>query len=314
MPEYERTLRLPLLVPSRIANPGLVGTAFDYAFRFEVQRRNPGAEQAAWVAEAALIKLALMARFWSEVKGKKGQSSSRPSRSIARSLLEMVVEAKAVIAEAKAFVRRYTKARSLTAKQRRVLGHHAIRLARLDVIYRAGLLEGALDVPSVDEVAEVAELVAAIPRRLRTQGRILLNPTFGRFSALVNGADADLIADSTLIDIKTTKDAVVEKAMVRQLLGYMILARAARAAKQRLPKLDTIAIYFSRHAHLWECSIPSIVNNSSFDAVEEWFLAAAKAAKGSKPLPAPPPQRSGPMLTGRAPSVQEQNTEAAPHP
>jgi len=45
LPKYQRTHDVPLLVPAQTANPELVGTAFDYAFRFEMQRRNPAAEQ-----------------------------------------------------------------------------------------------------------------------------------------------------------------------------------------------------------------------------------------------------------------------------
>jgi hypothetical protein len=155
------------------------------------------------------------------------------------------------------------------------LAAHAVCLARLDIIYRAGLLDGALDAPSSSEVAEVAELIETMPGDLGRRGRVLLNPTFGKFSFLVGGADADLITNGSLIDIKTTKYPRVEKAMVRQLVGYLILARAADSAGGRFPRVDKLGIYFSRHGHLWEMSVQDVIAHEAWAATERWFLATA---------------------------------------
>lgn len=38
----------------------------------------------------------------------------------------------------------------------------------------------------------------------------ILNPAFGEAAALVGGADADLMIDNTLIDLKTTKKTAVQ--------------------------------------------------------------------------------------------------------
>ena len=260
LPKYARTLDVALLAPPRGANPCLVGAAFDYACRFEIQRRNRRARQGAWVAEAALRRLPFLARV------------SRLSR---RRAAAMAKEASSRITRARRYLRRYVALTCPTDANRRTLAAHAVCLARLDVIYRAGLLDGALDAPSRSEVAEVAELIATMPGDLGRRGRVLLNPTFGKFSVLVGGADADLITSGSLIDIKTTKHPKVEKAMVRQLVGYLILARAADCAGGRLPPFDKLGIYFARHGHLWEMNVQDVISHEAWAATESWFLATA---------------------------------------
>jgi hypothetical protein len=268
LPTYRRRLDVPLLVPSRTANPALIGTAFDYAFRFELQRRNAAAKGRLWVAEASVLLLSapeLSASFVTP-----GMPQGR--------LTKLASEAVAVVADARKFERRFASLKAPGARHRTLLAHHALRLARLDVVRRAHVAEGALDPPTDIEVAEVAELVARIPPEIGLRGRVSLNPGFGDFSALVDGADADLIANATLIEIKTTKAAIIEKEMVRQLVGYLILARAAMRVGQKLPRFDKVAVYLSRHAYLWPLSIAPIVTHARWDETEGWFLATAKSA------------------------------------
>jgi hypothetical protein len=69
----------------------------------------------------------------------------------------------------------------------------------------------------------------------------ILNPTFGEASVLLGGADADLIVDSRLIDIKTRKTAQLERVDLWQLLGY------ALADFNDEFRLKEVGFYFSRH-------------------------------------------------------------------
>ena len=48
------------------------------------------------------------------------------------------------------------------------------------------------------------------------------HPTFAR-SDLVGGADADLIVDGCLVELKTTAEVGLTSAIVRQLIGYVLL-------------------------------------------------------------------------------------------
>ena len=54
LPPIAKLANLPLKVPPRTSHYALVGTAFDYALRFELQRRNRHAIGRRWVAEGAL--------------------------------------------------------------------------------------------------------------------------------------------------------------------------------------------------------------------------------------------------------------------
>jgi len=54
LPREPIQLRRPLRVPAARNSGGLVGTAFDYAVRFELQRRHPRAHAKRWLAELSL--------------------------------------------------------------------------------------------------------------------------------------------------------------------------------------------------------------------------------------------------------------------
>ena len=84
----------------------------------------------------------------------------------------------------------------------------AIRLARLDTIYRSSTGFEYLDAPIAEmELAELRALFLGIkPHEWRTEGPCILNPTFGIASYAIGGADADAIVGGLLVDVKSTKN------------------------------------------------------------------------------------------------------------
>jgi hypothetical protein len=85
---------------------------------------------------------------------------------------------------------------------------------------------------------------------------------------MVGGADADLIAGDTLIEIKTTKTGAIERDQVRQLVGYVCLARASQAYE-----VNKVAVYASRFAALQELPLkPEIPNAAYLKAAEQLAL------------------------------------------
>ena len=70
---------------------------------------------------------------------------------------------------------------------------------------------------------------------------VALNPTFVG-SRYVGGADADLILDRRLIEIKTTTHARLDKSWLLQLLGYVFLDWEDRY------RIDGLGILYSRQA------------------------------------------------------------------
>jgi hypothetical protein len=102
-----------------------------------------------------------------------------------------------------------------------------------------------------------------------------LNPTFGMYSRRVGGADADLISGNRIVDVKVSRLPCVERFMVRQLVGYLMLHRSARRRNRRLPEITSVAIYFARFAHLWSLSVESILRHPKYRETEKWLSAGA---------------------------------------
>ncbi|HEY0737227.1 MAG TPA: hypothetical protein VGD69_20080, partial [Herpetosiphonaceae bacterium] len=81
----------------------------------------------------------------------------------------------------------------------------------------------------------------------------ILNPTFDG-SADVNGADADLIVNGCLIEIKTSKNPQVKSEWLYQLLGYTLLDYTDRY------HLSEVAIYMARQGILLRWTLDEVLN------------------------------------------------------
>ena len=125
-----------------------------------------------------------------------------------------------------------------TDAEERTLARFCLVLAAFEAVYRAGPIvwppryfgeslpespEALLALVPDEWVADAAALGAAFSARYpEWQGaNAELNPNFAG-SADIDGADADLIVDGCLWEIKTTKDRVKGKNL-HQLLGYLLL-------------------------------------------------------------------------------------------
>ena len=116
-------------------------------------------------------------------------------------------------------------------------------LARLEQVYRAGhpevfalaaepfrvtadddpltLARAVAGNATIEDLVTLGALAVADHADLRTATPLVLNPTFTQ-SALLRGADADLIAAHTLLDFKSTKHGgVIGAVELWQLLGYV---------------------------------------------------------------------------------------------
>ena len=90
-----------------------------------------------------------------------------------------------------------------------------------------------------------ADLAALADQLMATQGALLgseivANPTF-LGSAFVGGADADLIANRCLLDVKTVTTSQIERLDLWQILGYVLLDFNEEY------RIDEVGLYFSRH-------------------------------------------------------------------
>jgi hypothetical protein len=136
-------------------------------------------------------------------------------------------------------------------------------LVTLDVVYRAGYLDDLGRKATRAEVEELQALYAVVPwQEFAPRRRVILNPTFGDGSVELGGADADLLVDDVLVDIKVWTEQRLDLDTVRQLVGYAMLARrfGATGRRGRVP-VDRLGVYYARAGHfhrfgLWDCVEP----------------------------------------------------------
>ncbi len=149
--------------------------------------------------------------------------------------------------------------RQLEAEVERMLARYCFVLGLFEEVYRSGrYMDGLLMVPapkeSVDELLAIADDswiddLCALSRVFYERYHHLLslpftlNPTFTG-SLDVGGADADLIVDGCLIEIKSSIRARIDAAWLHQLLGYLLLDYEDQQ------HLRSVAIYMARHGLL----------------------------------------------------------------
>ena len=254
-----------LLAPPRSKRYSLVGTAFDYLLRFHIQRQNRVTDQQPWVAEASISILqnqSLMATYDLDTADYSFNLDSKLN--IAQKGLAL----------AKQEHQRFLVSGKLTMQ----LLESVILLAQLDVIYRSGYIDDSLGVAHEEDVEDLSKLLSiADIGHFKAKNICLLNPTFGGASALVGGADADLLVDDTLIDIKVTKIPKYDRMYFNQLIGYFVLHWLHGIGGIR-PKLRIlrIGVYFARQAHLEVYNLKELINTITFPSFAGWFVDRAK--------------------------------------
>lgn len=270
-------IKKQLLFPPLTKNYMEVGAAFDYLFRFGLKRNTPKAVEEMWVAELALRD---MPGFTSDSVTGKSYFEPDWERSIyehtGRKLLmerkyRISERANRVILEAKSRYSHFLKSGRFTTD----LIKSAIFLARLDGKMRGGVPPEKLDLDNVDEkdITDLRNLIKGVNwDDFKTRQICLLNPTFGEASRLVGGADADVVIDDTLIEIKTTIKCELKRDYFSQLIGYYCLyciGGIDGLPKKR--KIKNFAIYFSRQAYLHFLPINQCIDNQRFTEFFKWF-------------------------------------------
>lgn len=244
------TLKGQILAPPVTKNYSLVGIAFDYLMRFYLERLNPGCVTHGWVAETSVE--------FTKLSGDPGLFDK------ASKLLKL----------AKKNHQRYIK----TGKLGDYIFTSAIHLAQLDIIYRAGKVDpnmGRVDPGDLDDLSNLIALVK--PELFRSRVICMLNPTFGEASILVGGADADIVIDDTLIEIKTSKYLKFNKEHYHQLVGYYLLSKIGGCVGDvKGLSLNKLGIYYSRYGILHTVTVETIENKPNLKQFIKWFVKRAK--------------------------------------
>jgi hypothetical protein len=247
-PEFR--LKVDIKAPPLTTRYGLTGTAFDYLLRFYAKKLNPHARTRPWTAEGALTLL---------------REKTSPS-----------FEAKRMLDQAHACYGEFLS--SSMERPNRRLAEVAVRLAYLENIYRVRIVdsEAFRPIPSaiLDDLEGMLKLVR--PEDFRATRRCVLNPTFGSASGLVGGADADLIIDHTLVDIKTGKHLVLDREIFNQLVGYYILSCIGGVDNCPAGAIKQVAVYYARYGIFHRIKVSDFVVEKRMPAFIKWFKECAK--------------------------------------
>jgi hypothetical protein len=241
-------LKSPILCPPRTNHYGLVGTAFDYLLRFYLKYHNPQAITNEWVAELAV-------------------ELTKPNSKLFK-------KTNSILQQAKEIYEKYLK----TGEMNDEVIKTAIYLAQLDPIFRAGVIDPNLGIIDKNDVEDLRSLLSNIKLdTFKAKNICILNPTFGEGSHLVGGADADLLIDDTLIDVKTIKKLELDRNHFNQLIGYYILFKIGGIDQyQNSLEVKKLGVYFSRHGILFTIPIDTILNSTNIEDFTKWFKKKAK--------------------------------------
>lgn len=234
----------PLLVEPLTKNYSLVGIAFDYIFRFYLERLNSiNNYSKTWIAEQAIDLL------------KHNQEVYEVGVGIINNVKELKKE----------FIE--------TGELSQELIRQTLRMSYIDPVFRAGVgIEYiGLDADKAD-IEDIKKQFNLIDEKLFIAKDIcILNPTFGKASMLVGGADADLIIDNKLIDIKTTKKLELKFNDFCQVIGYFLLHIIGGINGRKELEINQLGIYYSRYGYLFLCNTKDLIDDNSLQKFTEWF-------------------------------------------
>jgi hypothetical protein len=241
----------PTLAPPLTSNYQLVGIALDYLLRFYLERINVDSKTSVWAAEEGVILLDPL----------DGTSDTYEA-------------AKRHLNDARKLYELYIQNGFLTDE----LISAALCLAHLEGTRRSGTVnEAGLKTFDERDIADLRELMSLVREQEFTSRKACyLNPTFGS-----TRSNADLIIDEKLIDIKTTKDLVLDRRHLHQLVHYYILLSLEGIDVghkrhinyfEEVCEVNQICIYFSRHGYLHSMKIGDLINPESLPGFLKWYI------------------------------------------
>lgn len=279
----------------------IIGTAFDYLMRFYIKYLNPHAITQSWIADDGTQRIYYTTKFYYETHNKDNTILYvKEPQYILNELTEkeyidvevQITKGLELLEHSKSDLlqRGYNHYKLAIDTIRKAKKHYSdflqtgiftddlikssLFLASLDGISRSGsydllAYEGIvynIDTDIDTMVEELRNLTNSIPQEKFLNAKIcLLNPDFGFASKLLGGADADIILDDIIIDIKTVKNIGFQRSYLNQLIGYYILAKINGY------EINKIGIYYSRYGYLFTMNINDIINPATFPAFKDWF-------------------------------------------
>jgi len=266
----ERKLEGKLKAPSISKNYNLVGIAFDYLLRFSIQHRFRESISGKWIAETAcdLMEFLLPTISGGDSEDIINYGENLSEKDFSHYLNYM--RAKTELEIAKTNQQKYLIDGILSDD----LLRSTLVLAQLDLFFRDKYFSGNFGEIEIQDIQDLRNLITIVDfSQFQPRNTCILNPTFNKASILIGGADADLVIDNCLIDIKTVKDPVIKKEWIYQLVGYYILGRIGGIGPEGMAgeKIETLGIYFSRYGILKMFDIKELIDLNKLPNFVETF-------------------------------------------
>lgn len=251
--KVERFTKPPLGIEAVVAEPtrnyqgmeyALMGMAIDYLLRFEIQRENSDAEihTGTLVAEQAV-------QFDDE----------------------MTSDVSGVLAGAKGSCIAYANGSDEVPTQA------VLDLARLENLVRGGdsvipSIDKYLGERDTDLEEDLRNLIDIADPILDVNEYAVLNPVLANSGVV---ADADIVIDDALIDMKTTINPKFTDEFWRQLIGYLVLMdiqsdRGWETHGWSIERPEEFGVYYARSGDLKLLSTEPIYTDESYDELREF--------------------------------------------
>jgi hypothetical protein len=275
-PRPEFNIKTEIKASPLTNNWGIVGTAFDYLMRFYLQHYNKNKffESDNWVADFAYN---LLINKYNKSKDQKiltgfNRDKVIKTKDFLSSLNEQYEQSKKNYFE---FIESGIIKDELIA--------NTIFLAKLDVYVRAGIIDKNITEHNLEDIKDLKNLILLVDeKKFTATNSCYFNPTFGKGSKLVGGADADLIIDNTLIDIKVTKHLKLDREHLNQVLGYYILSLIGGVNGNLTNKpIENIGIYYARHGELWIIPLIKLGSIQKFEDFKDYFISYNNKGKNT---------------------------------
>jgi hypothetical protein len=257
-PKPRLVLSASLKVAPASPNRALIGTAFDYLVRFHLQRTHAFAMSYPWVAERALERISIF--------GDDGLLFETPARYVPSGEVRDCI--RRYLKQAQTTVKRFVEGEPLSDDLIRV----TLRLAYCDLFYRSFRYDPLFGRASRAQVDELRALISEVDwSQWHAKRCCLLNPSFGKGSEWIGGADADVLLDDTLIDIKTTANLVLTTKDWRQILCYAALNEHFAIGGSRPRRIRRLGFYFARYGYFVTWPVAKLVVPSVFASFAVWL-------------------------------------------
>lgn len=233
------------VVESTGASGQRVGTAFDYLVRFGLAHRFPTEERHT------------VAELGAGTGEHLGMSTGE------------VVDNMELVHEALEATREGTAGPNVDDETARAV----LTLAAFTTFWRSGRPEAIEAEPTADEIDELRRLFDLIPwSEFEPKNRLFLNPVFGEGSLLVSGADADLVVDDMVVEVKTVKTPKFLET-TRQAVCYALLANRFGLNQEEEPAgIARIGAYLSRSGTLLTADLDDCIDPEQHGEVLDILL------------------------------------------